>query len=283
MIWRPTKFEAILDLRDMQRLSLKAEGKVNFVDNSSALAFQEVLVELPHMGTVTQWTDIVKTALRETSKSSRSSLLYKVVYGGGVMSPEHNVQLFQKAMSLIRFAPHLRRLSNAMILSLRSAGGAYNGVHLRIENDFIHHPGLASDLLHQKHCSTPIACLDEQYLAAFRRSNFTTERAMYVASGIFDGEPEVASLALERLQPFANVIKFNQQMLNATTRRFLTREEVAVVDLLVLLQSDVFVGSPPSSFSMFVSQYRICHGLKGTGDVVYVRLPDHHSDAWKFW
>eukprot|EP00667_Euglena_gracilis_P014037 EG_transcript_14516 len=68
---------------------------------------------------------------------------------------------------------------------------------------------------------------------------------------------------LSRLGQIAPVWNYTAQFLTREERRVLVYEQLAAVDLLVLVHSDPFIGMARSTFTCFISVYRASKGLSG--------------------
>jgi hypothetical protein len=193
----------------------------------------------------------------------------------GWFAGSHNV-LFLSALRSIEFSSNLKRIAASLVGHLASAGLGYNCLHLRVEADFLQHPHLATDEEHQANCSSAMSCLEKSYEPAL--SAVSRDVPLYVASGIFDSEPAIAALATKWLRMLGFAAIHNRMLPTATQTQELHHEELAAVNMLVCAQADVFIGTPVSSYSAFISQYKLAHKLGG--ETVFIRGKDSHGDAW---
>jgi GDP-fucose protein O-fucosyltransferase len=126
-------------------------------------------------------------------------------------------------------------------------------LHLRIEPDakvWIEYMG-GEEALFQK------------YLQTCRDANMTTETPLYVASTIFrhlnasrQSRERVAALE----SSVASVVLYKEMFVPAAELNQLDSEQQGLLDFLVLVQSQKYVGFEGSTFAFFVQEWRYLHG-----------------------
>ena len=174
------------------------------------------------------------------------------------------------------FTDTLHALAFKAIRRLRAETGmpAFNGVHLRIEDDFSHVKDAGAGCFKKRVCcwfgmavnstsSTMMLDADRQgllpiYMDAFNRAQLDPSLPMYVACGIFESQPLFAQ---QWRHSFASKNVHKEQLLEAAELSALHSEQRAAVDFLVLVQAERFVGVQISSFSFFAVEYRKMHGI----------------------
>lgn len=149
------------------------------------------------------------------------------------------------------------------------------GVHLRVEGDFA-----------QAFGKTPLA----NYTDTMMRAGFTEDTPVYYASGIFADENSTETAAVLSELKAAHVMgrAFHKEALfAASTWSGFNSEQLALIDLLVLLKAERVVGHCRSSYSWFLLELRALHAIsKGTFDMINHRdcLREHqlHHGGFAF-
>ena len=85
---------------------------------------------------------------------------------------------------------------------------------------------------------------------------FEPGRPIYVASGIFQTEPEFAREHLPGWMVF-----YGRMLLNSFDLEHLDLEQLAAIDYLVAVKAAKFIGWAGSSFSFWIPQERALQGL----------------------
>ena len=109
------------------------------------------------------------------------------------------------------------------------------------------------------------------YTDALNQAQLDPSLPMYVACGICEAQPLVA----QQWQPsFTSKMVHKEQLLNAAELSALHSEQRAVVDFLVLVHADKFIGVQISSFSFFTVEYRKLHGIASDQSSHLIQLQD---------
>lgn len=167
------------------------------------------------------------------------------------------LQVYLNAAHAIHFEPSLREHAETVIRALRMHHGQYDGLHLRVEPD-------AQIFYWRDACSSIYNCT-QKYLQTVAACS--QNQAIYIASGIFMRGAEGRYLLDERevlnvTSMFASLNKtvyHSSSFLSAAVAAQLNAEQLAAIEFLVLAQADRFVGVTFSTFSQWVSQWRIIH------------------------
>ena len=146
--------------------------------------------------------------------------------------------------------------------------GQYDGLHLRVEPD-------AQIFYWRDACSSIYNCT-QKYLQTVAACS--QNQAIYIASGIFMRDAQGRYLLDERevfnvTSMFASLNKtvyHSGSFLPAALTAQLNAEQLAAVDFMVLAQADRFFGVTVSTFSQWVSQWRVIHQRKRHADNTFV-------------
>ena len=177
--------------------------------------------------------------------------------------------------SLLKFRKDILQLGELIVTAVRGPGGlshaatdpstGYLGIHLRTENDALKRwPNFTTQT--------------SAYLEKASQSRF---RVAYLATGNLTEAARFTALALsnEQIRVFTKRDLVQNSSNDLETLDNLTWDQQSIVDFIVLLQSDYFLGVSPSSFSMNVALKR---NLKYDG--LYTRpwkIGDHGNDrSW---
>ena len=175
----------------------------------------------------------------------------------------------------VTFIDTLHALAFKAITRLKADTGtpAFNGVHLRIEDDFSHVKDAGAGCFLRAQFYLVFADMwlnwlvmhdaDRQgllpiYTDAFHRAQLNLSLPIYVACGIFETQPH---FAWDWQTSLASNSVHKGQLLGDAELSALTSEQKAAVDFLVLVQAERFVGVQISSFSFFAAEYRKMHGI----------------------
>lgn len=162
----------------------------------------------------------------------------------------------------LSFAPEMHQLADKVLQGMAKHSTGFNGAHLRVEAD-------AMDWARSMGGEDVYWA---QFLKAMRKAGFEKSRQLYVATGLL-----TYAAGFERLQELtANLtaeglcdqVVHKEQFLSAAELSMLHSEQKGLIDLLVLAQADKFVGFEPSTFSFFLTQYRVLQGLEASSSVL---------------
>ena len=167
-----------------------------------------------------------------------------------------HANVFARVLKSMVFAPNLERIAINVIDKLNQLAPSFNGVHLRIEDDYVHHPYLD----HQNTCNNSLHCLDAQYVPAMKRAKFTQQVPLFVASGIFTARPEYQLRVVQTLIPFGSCILHKEDLVDKQELDYLNSEQLAVIDFMLMRRTAKFVGVFDSSFSKLVARFRETDG-----------------------
>lgn len=174
--------------------------------------------------------------------------------------------VFSRVLKSVTFAPVLEQIVLTMIRKLHQISPTFNGVHLRIENDYVHHPYLD----HQGTCNDSLHCLETQFVPAMQRANFSQAVPLYIASAIFMSQPKHQFHVLKRLASFGSEIVYKEVLADKTDLEHLNSEQLAAIDFMLMCQTSKFVGVLDSSFSKLVARFRETDG-HDTGSNTFAR------------
>ncbi|GAB4823327.1 hypothetical protein N2152v2_010373 [Parachlorella kessleri] len=162
------------------------------------------------------------------------------------------------------FPPDVQQAADEVLSAMTGLGHpSFFGLHLRLEDDYIKYAGLLKG-------KSPLSKQDPlgEYIRTMKAANFTQSAPVYVASGLFISKPPAEIKALEdrlRAEGVLGTMLHKQQLLEPTRLAGFHTEQLALIDLLVMLKAQVLVGDDASSFSAFAREYRAMQGIpKGT-------------------
>ncbi len=164
--------------------------------------------------------------------------------------------IFSQVLDSVVFAPALEYIAEAILLKLHQLAPHFNGVHLRIENDYVHHPHLD----HQGTCDNSLHCLDAQFVPAMQQANFSQELPLFIASAFFTAQPQHQSSVLQKLSPFGSRILHKEALADKGQLEPLNPEQLAVIDFMLMRRTATFVGVIDSTFSKLVARFRVHDG-----------------------
>lgn len=165
-------------------------------------------------------------------------------------------QVFDLVLKSFVFAPSLEKVVALILFQILKISSCFNGVHLRIENDYVQHPYLD----HQGTCNDSLHCLSSQFVPALQRANFDTQTPLYVASGFFKAQPVHQAHVLKTLAPFGKQIVSKENCMSVQQLHSFNSEQLAAIDFMVMRKTTKFVGVLDSSFSKLVARFRETDG-----------------------
>ncbi|GAB4823808.1 hypothetical protein N2152v2_010854 [Parachlorella kessleri] len=172
------------------------------------------------------------------------------------------------------FPPRVQQAADAVLKAMAEISGTtFFGLHLRVEDDFVTY---ARNILRDS--QSPLLSKDpvRAYIQRMRAAGFTNSTPVYVASGLFVAKPPKAIEQLERRFKEQGVLaKMHHKLalLPPEQLQGFHSEQLALIDLLVLLKSQVLVGDAASSFSAFVREFRAVQGISKDTFVSVVEYP----------
>eukprot|EP00667_Euglena_gracilis_P020918 EG_transcript_22729 len=182
----PTTWTAVLNVSSINEY-WSPRGLTLF---EGAVPWPVVKFEVSLRGALADWMQAANSALVAASKQNVTP---HVGYPPSLMIVGEDpaiLSLFVEITRSLQFTDQLKGLAERIISHLQLKAGRFVGVHLRVETDFLHHPYLRKDPVHQKKCRHGAAhCFDHLYAPAFQKAGLSpSSPPMYVASGIFFGE-----------------------------------------------------------------------------------------------
>ena len=145
---------------------------------------------------------------------------------------------------------------------LAGIASAFKGAHMRLEAD-------ASEW------TTILGGRNlvwNEYVTTMQLANFTAADNLYLANGLMTyqaGNNQMSSIVagLTSLGLCRRVL-YKEQFLDAAKLDRLHSEQKGLIDLLVLAKAKTFVGFKPSTFSFFVTQYRLLRGFSAESSML---------------
>lgn len=150
----------------------------------------------------------------------------------------------QEAATALKFNRTIVQMARTVIAGMRAAGvSRYNGAHLRLERDAVDWARILGGL--PKYLA--------EYAKSFAAAGFSTAKDLYIASGLlsYDASEEMQNM-LKFLRPHSKTVQYKELYLPPTMLKGLNPEQEALVDFLVLSNSDNFVGLGSSTFSVYL-------------------------------
>lgn len=179
-----------------------------------------------------------------------------------VLKTSSNLPLVSAVARKITFAPDMHELADKVLAGMAQQSTAFNGAHLRVE----------ADAMDWARTMGGEDVYWAQFLKAMRKAGFEKTRQLYVATGLL-----TYAAGFERLQELtANLtaeglcdqVVYKEQFLSEAELSMLHSEQKGLIDLLVLAKANSFVGFEPSTFSFFLTQYRVLQGLEASSSVL---------------
>eukprot|EP00667_Euglena_gracilis_P013465 EG_transcript_13893 len=264
--WQDKKFghmalSRLLNVTRMQEAFLMR--RVGLHPHGSLGPTHDVPWQPPRFKPLGKWVQAARSKLQ---KAGKSNLPFKLIYskaGAGDVAIGHaSWPLFRGVVRDLHFADEVRGVADRIVAALTARHAQYNAVHLRIEDDFVHHPGLKNDPFHRAACAqSSFHCLGHAYVPVI--VGLKSSLPFYAASGVFSTPTPIKTQVLALLEPLAPAWNYSTQFLSPEEQQALVFEQVAAVDLLVLAGANLFVGMSRSTFSCFVAMYRECWGAGG--------------------
>lgn len=179
-----------------------------------------------------------------------------------MIKSSYDIDLASRVASNLPFAPALHKLADKVLAGLAMLGDGFNAAHLRFESDAWEWRMIMGGTDSFQH-----ECFEAMRTAAF--NNYTP---VYLATGLLTyqgGQDVLFKLATDMADlGLCNEIRYKEYFLDDSELGPLHSEQKALIDLLVLIKADAFVGFEPSTFSFYVSQYRILLGSKPESSVL---------------
>ena len=182
-----------------------------------------------------------------------------------VLKTSNNLDLVSQVAKKLYFAPVVHRLANKVLegMSRRSPSGAtFHGAHLRVE----------ADAMDWARSMGGFEAYWGQFLQAMHTAGFQRTAPLYVATGLLSyaaGHDTLAKLTANlTAEGLCSQVTYKEQFLSSAELDSLHSEQKALVDLIVLANADSFVGFEPSTFSFFLTQYRVLQGLSPSSSVL---------------
>eukprot|EP01024_Parvocaulis_polyphysoides_P030102 TRINITY_DN2734_c2_g1_i1.p1 TRINITY_DN2734_c2_g1~~TRINITY_DN2734_c2_g1_i1.p1 ORF type:complete len:550 (-),score=34.20 TRINITY_DN2734_c2_g1_i1:2-1651(-) len=165
--------------------------------------------------------------------------------------------LVSEVVNSLKFSPRIRNLADQLIQKLRKEWGQFNGVHLRVERD-------AEDWM------TAVGGWSryiDYYLYTMINVGFSERNGLFLATGLLTyGDTarykNITGMLIEL--KLAKQISCKELLLDKNVVDGLEPEISAAVDLLVMLEAEIFVGLDPSTFSFYITQLRKLLGVDAT-------------------
>ena len=168
-----------------------------------------------------------------------------------MLRTNNNLEFVSKVANKLYFAPILHQLADKVLRGMAQHAMVFNGAHLRVE----------ADAMDWARSMGGFASYWGEYIKAMRTAEFNGQSQLYVATGLLSYEAGIGTLgnltANLTGEGLCDRITFKEQYLSEAEMRALHSEQKALIDLLVLAKADHFVGFEPSTFSFFLSQYRV--------------------------
>ena len=179
-----------------------------------------------------------------------------------ILKTSNNLPLVSAVARKLSFAPQIHKLADKVLEGMAKHSPSFNGAHLRVE----------ADAMDWARTMGGEDVYWAEFLKAMRTAGFEKTHQMYVATGLL-----TYAAGFERLQNLtANLtaegmcdrVTYKEQFLDESELAGLHSEQKGLIDLLVLAKASSFVGFEPSTFSFFLSQYRVLLGLDPSSSVL---------------
>ena len=112
----------------------------------------------------------------------------------------------------------------------------------------------------------------DRYFQALQQLKVGPDETLYIASGIFEEEPDFAR---KHLQKWSSRILYRNMLLPPEDARALDVEQLAAIDFLVVSRASKFIGWAGSSFSFWVPEDRALSGLDNATSLII-----RGTEAW---
>jgi len=174
----------------------------------------------------------------------------------------NQLELVSKIARKLFFAPVVNQLADQVLRGMAAHAPYFNGAHLRVE----------ADAMDWARSMGGVDVYWGEFLKAMQTAGFDDKAPVYIATGLLSYEAGHATLdhllANLTAEGLCDHVAFKEQLLHSAELDALHSEQKALVDLLVLAQAHRFVGFEPSTFSFFLSQYRVLQGLEPSTSVL---------------
>eukprot|EP00775_Hariotina_reticulata_P011827 gene11827-11971_t len=150
----------------------------------------------------------------------------------------------QEAATALKFNRTIVQMARTIINGMKASGVArYNGAHLRLEKDAVDWARILGGF--QKYLA--------EYARSFNAAGFSRRKDLYIASGLlsYNASKEMTDM-LKFLEPHSRSVQYKEKFIPIETLHALNPEQEALVDFLVLANSDNFVGLGSSTFSVYL-------------------------------
>ena len=179
-----------------------------------------------------------------------------------MLKNSNNLDLVSKVASKIYFAPAVHQLADKVLDGIAKLAPDFNGAHLRVE----------ADAMDWAQSMGGVDVYWGEFLKAMRTGGFDQSSPVYIATGLltYAAGHETLGRLTDNLtaEGLCDRITYKEQFLDAAELDALHSEQKALLDLLVLAKARTFVGFEPSTFSFFLSQYRVLQGLDPSRSVL---------------
>eukprot|EP01025_Chloroclados_australasicus_P029867 TRINITY_DN2984_c1_g1_i1.p1 TRINITY_DN2984_c1_g1~~TRINITY_DN2984_c1_g1_i1.p1 ORF type:complete len:520 (-),score=-1.73 TRINITY_DN2984_c1_g1_i1:147-1706(-) len=162
------------------------------------------------------------------------------------INTQSSLPLVSNIAKSMQFSQKIRDIANQVMQQLPTN---YNGIHLRLEQDAKDWETIlgGEQLLWQK------------YIQAMERASFNSTISIYVASGLLtysSGQQQFKTKTREITNLGLSSKLLHKEQFLGNKLNGLSSEQCALVDFLVLVESNFFVGISSSTFSFYVQEYR---------------------------
>eukprot|EP01024_Parvocaulis_polyphysoides_P072150 TRINITY_DN906_c0_g1_i2.p1 TRINITY_DN906_c0_g1~~TRINITY_DN906_c0_g1_i2.p1 ORF type:complete len:212 (-),score=5.97 TRINITY_DN906_c0_g1_i2:151-762(-) len=154
----------------------------------------------------------------------------------------------------LKFNSRITQLASELITRLKHDWGDFNAAHLRVERD-------AQDWM--KAVGGWGNYID-MYITTMVKAGFNDRSGLYLATGLLTYQDNERYNNITRMLldfKLAKEITCKEILLDEKVIRGLQPEISAAVDLLVLMESNIFVGLDPSTFSFYINEMRKLNGI----------------------
>ena len=111
-----------------------------------------------------------------------------------------------------------------------------------------------------------------RYFQALQQLKVGPDETLYIASGIFEEDPDFAR---KHLRKWSSRILYRSMLLPPEHARTLDVEQLAAIDFLVVSRASKFIGWAGSSFSFWVPEGRALRGLTNDTSLII-----RGTEAW---
>eukprot|EP00879_Flechtneria_rotunda_P013450 GHRR01014043.1.p1 GENE.GHRR01014043.1~~GHRR01014043.1.p1 ORF type:complete len:592 (+),score=161.63 GHRR01014043.1:229-2004(+) len=150
----------------------------------------------------------------------------------------------QEAATALKFNKTIVQMARTVINGMKAKGiQRYNGAHLRLEKDAVDWARILGGM--RKYLA--------EYARSFAAAGFSRRKDLYIASGLlsYNASKEMTDM-MHFLEPHSRSAQYKELYLPPDMLHKLNPEQEALVDFLVLANSDNFVGLGSSTFSVYL-------------------------------